>query len=298
MEFFFFYCRIKSRRASKLLRIFWRSQVGNKTAVCGVERRAKEWRRPHFSSIGASDKTSTGRDAKQHNLLWGGKDAHWVRGATKRRNEQNLDFNNLATAIETRRWGTKSKDERPQWCSCASSHQRRQHSCVSSLRKSNKTNIKRSLPRSTRAASSRPAGNESRRFLPHPGLQNRDWFFFFLTLLFLLLVVQHFVSAAPWSRERGEGTACHSFINNSERQLFLSPCHPGGVCVFFFIVAVSSNSAKRRTVCVFHGWCFSCRRPFTESRQRHLNRFRLCRRNMRAIHWSLKKTKLSAKQPS
>lgn len=50
-----------------------------------------------------------------------------------------------------------------QWCSCALSRRPRQHSHVSSPRKSNKTNVEHFLPRSTRAASSPPAGNESRR---------------------------------------------------------------------------------------------------------------------------------------
>lgn len=52
--------------------------------------------------------------------------------------------------------------------------------------------------------------------------------FFFCILLFLLLFVQHFVSAAQWSRERGEGTVCHSFINNSSSHLVFL-----GVVVFF-----------------------------------------------------------------
>lgn len=72
--------------------------------VCAVERRAKERRRPHFSSIGVSDKTSTEREAKQHNLDCGGGDAHGdqIHNERDKEDEQNLDFKDSATTFETR----------------------------------------------------------------------------------------------------------------------------------------------------------------------------------------------------
>lgn len=97
---------------------------GDKTAVCRVKRRAKEPRRPRFSSIGASNKTSTGRDAKQHKLRGG------VRTHTERR-EQIKDTMSeatrtnktwifkdpaVATTAETCRGRTRSKTAVLQLC--------------------------------------------------------------------------------------------------------------------------------------------------------------------------------------
>lgn len=83
MDFFLLLSLLKAKGLQNCSESSGGHRRGNKTVVCGVERRAKERRRPHFSSIGVSDKTSTGREAKQHNLECRGGDAHEATAATK-----------------------------------------------------------------------------------------------------------------------------------------------------------------------------------------------------------------------
>lgn len=164
---FSFIIVIKSKRASKLLRIFWRSREmgGRKTAV---ERRAKERRRPRFPSVRSSDENG---DWERHKTTQPG--AHMEgQGRIKdtmrhtKRTHKTTDLKGSAAAtVETVRGPRGSSDAAAvvhwcggavvQLCSCALSRRPRQHSRVSSPRKSNKN--KRGAP---------PAEVKARRFLP------------------------------------------------------------------------------------------------------------------------------------
>lgn len=160
-----------------------------------------------------------------------------------------------------------------------SSRRPRQHSRVSSLRKSNKTNIKRFLPRSTRAASSPPAGNEGRRrcvfSLTFAYRTQIDFFFFFFFSFFsscscntLFQQLRGVVSEVKAQR------VTHLLItrrgNSSTNLVFL------GFFVFFIVAATSKQTRReaRGTVCVCDSRCFSCTCGLSGGRrQKQLNRF-------------------------